>query len=65
MVKWNKEGCVVVELLKNKSKRKTIGKMTQDRGAMPPPTQKDTIKTRKNNRKKIKEKLRNGNYDAV
>lgn len=49
---------------KKKSKRKTIGVMTQNRGAMPPPTVADENKRRKNDRKKVKERIRKGDYDV-
>jgi len=48
---------------KKKNKRKTIGVMTQSRGTMPPPTVADVVKKRKNDRKKVKEKLKRGDYD--
>jgi hypothetical protein len=47
-----------------KKRKKTIGVMTQSRGTMPPPTKADTIKKKKNNRKRIKDKLRKGEYDV-
>jgi hypothetical protein len=49
---------------KKKNKRNTIGVMTQNRGAMPPPQRADEVKKKKNDRKKVKEKLRNGDYDV-
>lgn len=48
---------------KKKRKRKTIGKMTQTRGVMPPPTKKVADKRKKNDRKKVKEDLRRGDHD--
>lgn len=50
-------------LKSKKSKRKTIGVMTQSRGAMPPPARADEDKKRKNDRRQVKQKLRNGNYN--
>mgnify|MGYP003458284264 CR=1 FL=1 len=47
-----------------KSKKKTIGVMTQDRGQMPRPTVKDIIKTKKNDRKEVRDKLKRGEYDV-
>lgn len=49
---------------KKKHKRKTLGKMTQTRGTMPPPTVKDEDKRRKNKRKEVKRKLRSGDYEV-
>ena len=49
---------------KKKNKRNTIGVMTQSRGVMPPPTVADVVKKRKNDRKKVKDKLRKGDYDV-
>ena len=48
-----------------KRNKNTISKMTQTRGAMPPPTVKDEIKKRKNDRKDTKRKLKQGNYDEI
>ncbi|WP_180232336.1 hypothetical protein [Priestia megaterium] len=48
----------------SKSKRKTIGKMSQTRGVMPPPTVVDVDKRKKKDRKQVKQQLRSGNYDA-
>ena len=48
---------------KKKGKRKTLGKMTQTRGVMPPPTKKVEDKRKKKDRKKVKEKLRSGEFD--
>ena len=48
-----------------KKNKNTISKMTQTRGTMPPPTAKDEIKKKKNNRKDVKQKLKQGNYDAI
>lgn len=45
------------------NKRKTIGVMTQDRGVMPPPTVKDVVKKKLNDRKVVKRKLKSGDYD--
>lgn len=50
-------------MAKKKNKRKTIGVMTQSRGIMPSPTVVDVVKKRKNDRKKVKEKLKRGYYD--
>jgi hypothetical protein len=47
-----------------KKKRKTIGVMSQSRGTMPPPTMADVVKKKKNDRKKVKDKLRKGDYDV-
>jgi hypothetical protein len=47
-----------------KKKRKTIGVMSQSRGTMPPPTVADVVKKKKNDRKKVKDKLRKGDYDV-
>ena len=47
-----------------KKKKRTISKITNTRGAMPPPTVKDEVKKKKNDRKNVKQKLRNGNYDV-
>lgn len=46
-----------------KSKRKTIGKMTQSRGIMPPPQRADVVRKKKNDRKDVKRKLKKGDYD--
>ncbi|MFS0905726.1 hypothetical protein AB3N02_22020 [Priestia aryabhattai] len=48
---------------KRKKKRKTIGKMTQTRGEMPPPTKKVEDKRKKKDRKQIKEKLKGGDFE--
>lgn len=49
----------------NKSKkRQTIGKMTQSRGVMPPPTVADVVRKKKNNRKEVRQRLRKGDYDV-
>jgi hypothetical protein len=48
----------------SKKKRSTIGKMSQTRGVMPPPTVADSVKKKKNDRKKVKDKLRKGEYDV-
>lgn len=48
---------------KKKSKPKTISRMTGSRGAMPPPTVKDEIKKKKNDRHEVKRKLKRGDYD--
>lgn len=50
-------------MLSKKTKKKRIGVMTQDRGIMPPPTVADVVKKKKNDRKKIKQKLKNGDYN--
>lgn len=50
--------------MKMKSKPKTIGKMTQSRGTMPPPTMKDVIKTKKSDRHDVRRKLKRGDYDV-
>ena len=50
-------------LRKKKGKRKTLGKMTQTRGVMPPPTKKVADKRKKKDRKKVKEKLKGGDYE--
>lgn len=47
-----------------KKKKRTIGVMTQSRGQMPPPTVADVIRKKKNDRKKVKDKLRKGDYDV-
>lgn len=49
---------------KLKPKRKTIGKMTQSRGTMPPSTVKDEDKRRKSDRHDVKRKLKRGDYDV-
>lgn len=49
---------------KKKKKRKTIGKITQTRGVMPPPTKKVADKRKKNDRKKVKERLKDGEQDV-
>lgn len=51
-------------MAKKKKKRKTIGVMSQTRGVMPPPTVADTVKKKKNDRKRVKEKLKGGDYDV-
>ncbi len=50
-------------MAKKKSKRKTIGKMSQTRGMMPPPTVKDVVKKKKSDRHEIKRKLKGGDYE--
>ena len=47
-----------------KKKKRTISKITNTRGYMPPPTVKEEVKKKKNDRKNVKQKLRNGNYDV-
>jgi hypothetical protein len=47
-----------------KKQRKTIGKMSQSRGTMPPPTVADVVKKKKNDRKDVRQKLRRGDYDV-
>jgi hypothetical protein len=48
-----------------KNKKKTIGVMTQSRGVMPPPARADEDKKRKSDdRKKVKQKLKSGDYDV-
>lgn len=37
--------------------------MTQDRGSMPPPTVKDEVKKKKNDRKSVKQKIKQGIYE--
>lgn len=39
--------------------------MTQSRGAMPPPQRADEVKNKKNDRRKVKQKLKRGDYDEV
>ncbi|UGO50658.1 hypothetical protein PQE68_gp067 [Bacillus phage vB_BanS_Sophrita] len=55
-------------MTRKKKKRKTIGKMTQNRGVMPPPTVKDEDKRKKNDRRKSKQeqkaKIKRGDYDV-
>lgn len=46
-----------------KNKKKTIGVMSQNRGVMPPPTIADVVKNKKNDRQRVKERLRKGYYD--
>lgn len=48
----------------NKDKSKRIGVMTQNRGAMPPPQRADVVKKKANDRRKVKQKLKNGDYDV-
>lgn len=48
---------------KSKNKPKTISRMCQSRGTMPPPTVADVVKKKKNDRKSVKQKLKQGNYD--
>lgn len=48
-----------------KKKKNTISKMTQTRGTMPPPTVADVVKKHKNDRKSVKRKLKQGNYDSI
>jgi len=53
--------------LKNKRKRnkkKRIGVLTQNRGASVPPTRADENKKKKNHRRKVKQKLKRGDYDV-
>jgi hypothetical protein len=50
---------------KKRTKKKTIGVMTQSRGTMPPPTVADVVKKKKNNRKEVKDKIRKGDYDGI
>ncbi|UUV47119.1 hypothetical protein [Bacillus phage vB_BanS-Thrax5] len=38
--------------------------MTQSRGTMPPPTRADENKKKKNHRRKVKQKLKRGDYDV-
>ena len=38
--------------------------MTRSRGVMPPPTVKDAVKKKKNDRKKVRDKIRKGDYDV-
>ena len=47
-----------------KKKKRTISKITNTRGVMPHPTVADVVKKKKNDRKDVKQKLRNGNYDV-
>jgi hypothetical protein len=47
-----------------KNKKKTIGVMTQSRGAMPPPARADVVKKKTNDRRQVRQKLKNGNYDV-
>jgi hypothetical protein len=49
---------------KKKDKSKRIGVITQDRGAIIPPTVKDEVKKKKNDRKDVKRKLKSGDYDV-
>lgn len=50
-------------MTKMKTKRKTIGALTQDRGQMPQPTRKDVVKKKLNDRKVVKRKLKSGEYE--
>lgn len=50
--------------LDRKNKKKTIGVMTQSRGVMPPPARADKVKKKENDRRKVKQKLKNGEYDV-
>lgn len=49
---------------KKRKQPKTISQMTGTRGAMPPPTVVDVIKRKKNDRQKVKQKLKRGYYDV-
>jgi hypothetical protein len=51
-------------MLKSKHKKKTIGAMTKSRGAMPPPQRADMVKKKANDRRKVRQKLKRGNYDV-
>lgn len=51
-------------MVKKKVKRKTISQMTGTRRMLPPPTVSDVVKKKKNDRKDVKRKLRNGDYDV-
>lgn len=48
----------------DRRKKATIGVMTQTRGVIPPPTVKDVVRKKKNNRHEVKRKLKNGDYDV-
>lgn len=48
---------------KKARKSKTISEMTGSRGTMPPPQRADIVKKKINDRKKVKQKLRNGDFD--
>lgn len=47
-----------------KNKKRTIGKITQTRGVMPPPQRADIIKNKVNDRRKVRQKLKRGDYDV-
>lgn len=48
---------------KKNSKPKTISRMCGSRGVLPPPTVKDEVRKKKNDRHKVKQKLKKGDYD--
>lgn len=58
---YAKGGFLMTKMKTNK--RKTIGALTQDRGQMPQPTRKDVVKKKLNDRKVVKRKLKNGEYE--
>jgi hypothetical protein len=47
-----------------KNKKQTIGVMTQSRGVLPPPQRADVVRKKKNDRRQVKQKLKNGDYDV-
>lgn len=51
-------------MMAKKKERQTIGKMTQSTRPLPPPTRADVVRKKSNDRKKIKDKLRKGDYDV-
>lgn len=47
----------------NNNSRKTLSALTGTRRVMPMPTVADKVKKKNNNRKKVKEQIKKGNYD--
>jgi len=50
--------------MKKNKKPKTISRMTNTRGVLPPPTVKDEDKRKKSDRHKVKRRLKSGDYDV-